>query len=98
MTLNEPSVFIQLGHGDGIHAPGLKLALEQELRAAHRALLAHGKGAQALRAGSKKPGQVGIALVGGDSVPASDDPADAAAAKARTWACAAATCGTTRGG
>ena len=85
MTLNEPQVYIQLGHVDGTHAPGLKLSLAQALRAAHNTLLAHGKGAQAIRAAARGPAQVGIAMVGDSYVPASDSAADIAAAQQPTY-------------
>ncbi|WP_338089855.1 GH1 family beta-glucosidase [Nonomuraea basaltis] len=57
-TVNEPWVAAFLGHGSGIHAPGRKSAAEAFL-SAHHLLLAHGLGAQALRAaGASKVGAV----------------------------------------
>ncbi|MBN1867278.1 family 1 glycosylhydrolase, partial [Candidatus Sumerlaeota bacterium] len=50
MTHNEPQCFIGLGHSSGVHAPGDKLGLRDVLRAAHNALVAHGKAVQAIRA------------------------------------------------
>ncbi len=82
MTLNEPTCFIGLGHLDGIHAPGDKLGLQQMLRAGHHALLAHGKGVQAIRAASKTPATIGYAPAVVGAIPASDDPADIHAARA----------------
>jgi beta-glucosidase len=63
MTLNEPQVFLKFGLGDGTNAPGLKLPLADQLRAAHHALLAHGRSVQALRAHAKQPLQIGFAPV-----------------------------------
>lgn len=81
MTLNEPEVFIGLGHQIGVHAPGLKLGWAEVLRAGHNALLAHGKSVQAIRAAAKTPPLVGYAPVGSVAYPASDSPADIAAAR-----------------
>ena len=44
ITINEPQVFVNLGHKDGVHAPGLKLGMEDLLQISHNVLLAHGKG------------------------------------------------------
>ena len=44
MTLNEPQIFIGMGHITGEHAPGLRLSRGESLQASHHALLAHGKG------------------------------------------------------
>ncbi|MGP3965427.1 GH1 family beta-glucosidase [Nonomuraea sp. 3N208] len=57
-TFNEPWVAAFLGYGSGIHAPGRKSAADA-FRSAHHLLLAHGLGAQALRAaGAAKVGVV----------------------------------------
>jgi beta-glucosidase len=80
MTHNEPQCFIGIGHQEGRHAPGDKLGLAQVLLGAHHALLAHGKGVQAIRAASKAPSQVGIAMVGVNAYPASETPQDIEAA------------------
>ncbi len=76
MTQNEPQCFIGLGHQVGVHAPGDKLGFAQVLRAAHNALLAHGKSVQAIRANSKLASQVSLAMVGVNYFPASDAPED----------------------
>jgi beta-glucosidase len=49
ITLNEPHAFIEGGLRQGRHAPGLKLPLPEVLRAAHHALLCHGRAVQILR-------------------------------------------------
>lgn len=84
MTLNEPQVFIGMGHYQGIHAPGDKLGLAEVLRAGHNSLLAHGLAAQVIRARAKTPPQVGWAPVGVAAVPATDSPEDIAAARFAT--------------
>jgi beta-glucosidase len=86
MTLNEPQVYIALGHADGKHAPGLKLSVKEYLLAGHHTLLAHGRGVQALRAGSKRPLSVGWAPVGHVVCPATESAADIDAARAAMFA------------
>ena len=75
MTLNEPQCFVNLGHADGVHAPGDKLGQAQTLRITHHALLAHGKAVQAIRAASPGPCQVGLAFFSAIAYPATDAPA-----------------------
>jgi beta-glucosidase len=86
MTLNEPQVFVQLGHADGTHAPGLKLPLREQLIVAHNALRAHGSAVLAIRAHAKRPALVGWAPVGHISFPISDSAQDIEAARTATFA------------
>jgi beta-glucosidase len=86
MTINEPQVFLQLGHADGKHAPGVQFPLRETLLAAHNSLRAHGRGVQAIRAAAKKPARVGWAPVGHVSYPIDNDPANIDAARAATFA------------
>jgi beta-glucosidase len=81
MPLNEPACFIGLGHQTGIHAPGDKLGFAQVLRAAHHALLAHGKAVQMLRARARRPCQISLAHTGPVTMPASHQPADVEVAR-----------------
>lgn len=76
LTLNEPQCFIGLGHDQGVHAPGDKLALPEILRAAHNSLLAHGKATQVIRARSKRASKVGFAPVAMAGQPATNSPED----------------------
>jgi beta-glucosidase len=69
MTLNEPQVFVLLGHQAGNHAPGLNLSFGDILQIGHNTLLAHGKAAQAIRAHSKLPAKVGLAPSHQGSIP-----------------------------
>lgn len=58
-TLNEPYVFVYVGHGEGRHAPGLtdpKLAAQ----VGHHALLAHGAAVPILRQNAGPDAQIGI--------------------------------------
>jgi beta-glucosidase len=50
MTLNEPSVFVNLGHQNGEHAPGERWDDRKVMRVVHHVLLAHGKSTQVIRA------------------------------------------------
>ncbi|GAJ18050.1 unnamed protein product, partial [marine sediment metagenome] len=70
MTLNEPQVFIGLGHQSGLFPPGYQLRFAEVLTATHNVLLAHGKAVQTIRAHSKTKCQVGLAPVGIVSIPA----------------------------
>jgi beta-glucosidase len=81
MTLNEPVCFIDLGMRVGRQAPGDKLAWAEVLQAGHHALLAHGKGTQAIRANAKSKPVVGWAPTGSVGVPATTSRADIAAAR-----------------
>jgi beta-glucosidase len=76
-TLNEPWVVADAGYLHGVHAPGLR-SPEAAARAAWNLLRAHGAGVQALRAGGA--GAVGLVVNLEPKVPASDRPADVAAA------------------
>lgn len=61
VTLNEPSVHAILGHGYGWHAPGLT-GRTATFAALHHQNLAHGDGAQALRAVGGSRFRIGTAL------------------------------------
>lgn len=86
MTLNEPQVFVGLGHQTGRHAPGDRLGHAQVLRVGHHALLAHGKAVQAIRAYAKTPAQVGYAPVGVTFAPATEQPEDVRATREAMFA------------
>ncbi len=61
MTMNEISTFIDLGYGNGTHAPGLKLSPAKLAQARHYAVLGHGLAVQAIRAKAKPGTKVGSA-------------------------------------
>jgi beta-glucosidase len=61
LTLNEPSVHAVIGHGLGVHAPGLK-SREAMFAALHHQNLAHGRGVAALRAIGGSRFRIGTAL------------------------------------
>jgi beta-glucosidase len=79
ITLNEPFVVTAFGYGLGMHAPGLELMLGA-LPTAHHQLLGHGLATSALRAAGAR--QVAITNNNAPAWPATDDPADVAAAEA----------------
>ncbi len=81
ITLNEPQCFVGLGHLSGVHAPGLKLSLQETFQVAHNALKAHGTAVINLRKYAKKDIQVGYAPTCGVAYPATDSQEDIAAAK-----------------
>lgn len=87
MTLNEPQVFVCLGHQMGIHAPALKLDWPDLLRITHNVLLSHGKSVQTIRANARKPAQVGFAPAGKYLAPVTDDERNVEAARNRMFAC-----------
>jgi beta-glucosidase len=79
ITHNEPWVATVAGHVEGIFAPGIR-DWAVALPAAHHILLSHGRAIQEIR--RNVPGAtVGIALDCRPARPASDEPADAAAAR-----------------
>jgi beta-glucosidase len=80
MTFNEPMVFAFLGYATGGHAPGLT-DMAAALQAAHHALVAHGKAANAIRTLGGKETQVGIALNLNHVEPLTDSQADLDAAQ-----------------
>jgi beta-glucosidase len=79
-THNEPWCAAWLGYGYGIHAPGRKSRADA-VAAAHHLLLSHGWAVQAIRREAQEP-SVGIILDSWPTHPASDDHADAEAARA----------------
>lgn len=81
MTINEPQIFVGMGHRDGTHAPGLKLPTADWLQVGHHALLAHGRAVQVIRSRAKAKPSVGWAPCGRVEYPATDTPADIEAAR-----------------
>jgi len=60
-TINEFSTFVELGHGRGMIAPGLKLPPDQLNQVRHHAVLGHGLAVQAIRAQARPGTKVGPA-------------------------------------
>ncbi len=84
-TLNEPQCFVSLGHGNGIHAPGLKLSDSDNFLTAHHMLLGHGLAVKALRKYGGSGLQIGIAQNGRIRTPQTDSAGDAEAARQATF-------------
>ncbi len=78
-THNEPWVMATLGHESGVFAPGLK-DRAMAMQVSHHLLLSHGLALQALRAQACKA-RLGIVLNLSPVGPATDSPADQAAAR-----------------
>ncbi|MDB1089278.1 GH1 family beta-glucosidase [Streptomyces sp. ACA25] len=79
-TLNEPWCSAMLGYESGVHAPGRK-NFGDAMHAVHHLLLGHGLAARRLREAAPEPLELGITLNLGHATPATDHPADAAAAR-----------------
>ncbi len=77
-TFNEPGVIAWNGYADGEHAPGEK-DIPKAMQVTHNLMVAHGLAVQALRGVDPKL-EIGIVLSQWGVDPASDDPADIAAA------------------
>ena len=84
ITLNEPQVYIQHGHHDGMHAPGLKLSMREQLIAGHNTMRAHGHAVRALRAASPGPCRIGYTAVGCAGCPIDESPTSIQAARIAT--------------
>ena len=84
-TLNEPQIFIGLGHHQGTHAPGLQMAHGEALLAGHHSLLAHGKAVQVIRARANLAPSIGASHAGNFFMPDTESEANIAAAHKRNF-------------
>jgi beta-glucosidase len=80
ITLNEPWVSAWLGYGIGVHAPGHE-DVSKALSATHHLLLGHGLALETMRSAGHEGNQLGITLNLSAVRPASEDAADAEAAR-----------------
>lgn len=78
VPVNEPNVATMFGYAVGLHAPGRQLMFDA-LHVSHHLLLAHGRGAVALRAAGAQ--SVGCANHHAPMWPATEDEADVGATK-----------------
>ncbi len=60
MTMNEMRSFVELGYGNGMHAPGLKLDPGKLAQLNHYVVLGHGMAVEAVRAAGRANTRVGI--------------------------------------
>jgi beta-glucosidase len=79
-TVNEPLCVSWIGHLDGLMAPGER-DLPLAVHASHHVLLGHGLATRAIRANAARPASVGVVLNLSPCEPATDRPADVAAAR-----------------
>lgn len=86
-TLNEPQCSVGLGYSSGVHAPGFRLDDGSVFTAWHNTIYAHCLAADAIRR-ADPDAWVGMAPTGRICTPATDDPADIAAAREATFALA----------
>lgn len=84
MTINEPHIFLGPGEHEAVQTEHGRKSHAERLIVAHNTLLAHGHAVRTIRARAKKPPTVGWAPIGRCKVPASNSPADIAAARAAT--------------
>ena len=80
MTTNEISTFVDLGYGNGTHAPGLQVGRKRLAQVRHHAVLGHGMAVRAIRASAPKV-QVGLAENINATVPVIETPEHVEAAR-----------------
>jgi beta-glucosidase len=81
MTSNEIRTYVELGYGNGTHAPGLQVGRKRLAQLSHYALLGHGLSVQAIRARARSGTCVGLAENPIAIVPATLSSEDLEAAK-----------------
>jgi beta-glucosidase len=81
MTMNEIRTFTELGYGNGMHAPGLKLSRAGLAQVEHNAVLGHGLAVEAIRAKARPGTKVGLADNMNVMVPVVETPEHIAAAE-----------------
>ncbi len=85
ITLNEPQVFIGLGHFIANHAPFIKLHNHDISMASHNVLLGHGKSVRAIRKNAVLKPVIGISFASACSTPYDDTPEEIEAARRRSF-------------
>jgi beta-glucosidase len=80
ITLNEPWVSAWMGYAMGLHAPGIR-DTAKALAATHHLLLGHGLALENMRSLGREENRLGITLNLSPVRPATEDPADAEAAR-----------------
>jgi len=83
-TINECARLVQLGHGTGADAPGLKLSQAGLNQVRHHVALGHGLAVQAVRAHGRAGTRVGPAENAVSCIPAIETPANVRAAEMAT--------------
>ena len=85
ILLNEPECIVDGGYNLGSLAPFEKLPFDKVLCVMHRLLLAHGAAVRAMRKAAKRPIKIGMAVVSGAYIPATESEADIEAARRLTF-------------
>lgn len=85
IVLNEPECIVDGGYNTGSLAPFEKLPFDRVLQVMHNLLLAHGDAVRAMRAAAKRPIKIGMAVVSGAYIPATETQADIEAARRLTF-------------
>ncbi len=80
LTMNEIRTFVELGYGNGTHAPGLQVGRRRLAQLTHLCLVGHGLAVAAIRAQAAPGTRVGLAENPTAIVPVTQSPADLAAA------------------
>ena len=80
LTMNEIRTFVELGYGNGLHAPGLRVGPRRLAQLTHNTLLGHGLAVAAIRAQAAAGTRVGLAENPIAVVPVTQSPADLVAA------------------
>jgi beta-glucosidase len=83
-TINEFFSFVEMGHGTGVYAPGLKLPPARLNQVRHHAVLAHGLAVQAIRALANQGTKIGPAENIVAAVPIIETPENIKAAEIAT--------------
>ncbi len=81
MTMNEIRTFVELGYGDGTHAPGLKVGPKRLAQLNHYIVLGHGMAVQSIRANTRPGTKIGLADNVTPTVPVIESPEHIAAAR-----------------
>ena len=80
LTLNEIRTFVELGYGNGTHAPGLQVGRRRLAQLTHNVLVGHGLAVAAIRAQTAPGTRVGLAENPTAVVPVTESAPDLAAA------------------
>jgi beta-glucosidase len=81
MTMNEIRSFTELGYGNGLHAPGMRVGPKRLAQLTHYAVLGHGLAVKAIRAHASKGPLVGLADNANVTCPILNDEANIRAAR-----------------
>ncbi len=85
ITINEPQVFIGLGHYLGVHAPFMKYHSRDLLQISHNVLLSHGRAVKVIREKAKTKPTVGFAFATPCFTPEGNGASDIEAARKKSF-------------